>query len=533
MKNIKIDLTIDNIKMYLKQYFDRDECVFLLASLIAGMFAHLYGIVNNINNYDSIRNNWYGDGVSSGRWFLQVLGSIMDLMNGNWDVNFFNGMLTIIMLSVTAGMIPKIFKIRNKTLSVLACILFVVYPTSTSMLFFSYTSVYYSLGIFMVIFAAYIVDKKYIGGILASIFITYATGIYQANYTIAATFILLLLIARQLNAEEFKLVDEVKVTIKYICVLLISIIHYFVMVKLTIYVSEDSLTDYQGINELGLKKIGDIPKVLVDTWLGFFKAVYGESYSNYGISLTGIVRIASFVLTFFSIIIVVKYILNSVKNIKKIMLLLLLLIYPFVVNSINFACYGKWIYTLMVYAFYASFLLPLLLLDWFINEEAFKHGGEALKRVVKVTEMLFVAVVCLNYVYQSNGNYEVAKYTDQKVTNRIILILSQVYELDGYEPDMKIIFINPYNTSQDSDIYGDSPFTYGGNGDFINSYTINYFAETYIGLNPNIVTEFMGGEENQELIGECYTDDYINAMPNYPESGSIQVYKGKVIVKFQ
>lgn len=530
MKNSKI--TVEHLKDKVKNFYDKEERTFLLVSFIAGMFAHLYGIVNNINNYDSIRNNWYGDGVSSGRWFLQVLGSVMDQLDGNWDVSFFNGIITIAILSLTAGMIPKIFNVKNNKLSILGCILFMVYPTTTSMIFFSYTAVYYSIGVYMAVFAVYIINKRYIGGILASFLITYATGIYQANYTISVAFIVLLLIEREINIKKFKLTDEIKIILKYICVLAVSIIHYYIMVKLTIYVSEDTLTDYQGINDLGLKRIGDVPGIITDTWWRYFEEIFGWGENSYGISLTTAIRISSYVLFFISVLLVFICILSKKNVMQKIMVLSLIFIWPFAVNSINFACYGKWIYTLMVYALYASFLLPIILLDWFIKEKEFNFRKVIYKKIVTGIVELFIAMVCLNYIYQSNGNYEVAKYTDQKVTNRIMLILSQVYNIEGYKPGMKIVFINPYNTLVDSDLWGDSPFVYGGNGDYINSYTINYFSETYIGLDPNIVTEYMGGEENRRLIKECYEDEYISGMPGYPESGSIKIYDGKVIVKF-
>ncbi len=69
-KNIEIKIDRSTLTNKLKDYFDKKECICLIITLVAGVFAHLYAIVNDVYNYDSIKKLCYGDGITSGRWFL-------------------------------------------------------------------------------------------------------------------------------------------------------------------------------------------------------------------------------------------------------------------------------------------------------------------------------------------------------------------------------------------------------------------------------------------------------------------------------
>ena len=76
-----------------------------IAALLAGIAAHLFGIVTILNNYDSIiaQPASYGTGVTSGRWFLNILGDIVGKCGGNYSLATVNGLLLIVFLAISAG----------------------------------------------------------------------------------------------------------------------------------------------------------------------------------------------------------------------------------------------------------------------------------------------------------------------------------------------------------------------------------------------------------------------------------------------
>jgi len=530
----EIKVTYEDVERKVRNYFDKDEIHYLSASLIAGLMAHLYACVNNINNFDSIRQLWYGDGITSGRWFLQILGDVAEVIWGIWDVGFFNRIITLLLIVIAAGMIPKIYGFQNKLLGILSCVIFVVYPTVTSMMFYSHTSVYYAIAVIMSLFSVYSIEKKYIGGIISSILITYATGIYQASFTFVATLMLIRLIMSVINNKNIPFGNTMKKAVKYFIVLVVGLCHYFVMTKITVYIYGDELSSYQGINTFGMKNINDIPRIVADTWKGFFRELLWGMNSEYGIALTGVMRLSSLVLLIISLLIVLFVLCDKGTMLNKMLLTILLILWPFTVNSINFASYGNRIYTLMVYSFYGVFLLSMLLLDYYLQcNDSKSIKINKLKKGLKITEIIIYFVVSSNYVYQSNGNYEVMSYMDQKTVNKIMLIMSQVYNLEGYTPDMDIVFVNSYSNAQCEDpFWYASPFKYGGQWNLINCYTINCFPETYIGINPKIKSIYNVDMEGFLKIDGYNEDEYIKKMPLYPADGSVQIYNGEVIVKF-
>ncbi len=82
LNNIEIKVDKRNLVDKLKGYFDKKECICLIFALVGGLFAHLYAIVNDVCNYDSIKQLGYGDGITLGRWFLQFLGDLSELVWG-------------------------------------------------------------------------------------------------------------------------------------------------------------------------------------------------------------------------------------------------------------------------------------------------------------------------------------------------------------------------------------------------------------------------------------------------------------------
>ena len=71
--------------------------VTFLSSFILGGLAHLFTLTNVLQNYDNIAivPGGYGTGLTSGRWLLTVLGNFIKKIWGNYNLPFFNGLLTI------------------------------------------------------------------------------------------------------------------------------------------------------------------------------------------------------------------------------------------------------------------------------------------------------------------------------------------------------------------------------------------------------------------------------------------------------
>lgn len=114
-----------------------NAAVAAIAALIFGFIAHLFGIVMILNNYDSIvaQPASYGTGITSGRWFLTILGDIVGKCGGNYSLSVVNGTLLILFLAISAGFLVSALRIRRKVSAILIGMLFAVFPSATSVMF--------------------------------------------------------------------------------------------------------------------------------------------------------------------------------------------------------------------------------------------------------------------------------------------------------------------------------------------------------------------------------------------------------------
>ena len=84
--------------------------------LAGGILAHFYVLTNILQNHDSIAMapKGYGTGITSGRWFLTVLGQFIGKLGGNYNLPYFNGIIAICLLTITACLIVDIFQLPDK-----------------------------------------------------------------------------------------------------------------------------------------------------------------------------------------------------------------------------------------------------------------------------------------------------------------------------------------------------------------------------------------------------------------------------------
>ena len=96
-----------------------------------------------------------------GRFMRSVFG-------GSYSLPFFNGIFALLFLALSAGMVVSVFQVRNKLTAGLIGGLMTVFPAVVSMYFFMFLALYYAIGIFFSVFAAWLA-VKYPKNIIANI----------------------------------------------------------------------------------------------------------------------------------------------------------------------------------------------------------------------------------------------------------------------------------------------------------------------------------------------------------------------------
>ena len=131
------------------------------AAFGSGLLVHLFGLVNVLHNYDDIAQQprGYGTGVTSGRWLLSIMGDFCDAIDGNFNLPMLNGLLFLLLIAVSAGLLVSVFRIRNRASAALMGVLFAVFPSAFSTLAFRYTAVYYGVAILLSVAAVWLFQR--------------------------------------------------------------------------------------------------------------------------------------------------------------------------------------------------------------------------------------------------------------------------------------------------------------------------------------------------------------------------------------
>src|SRR5690625_4538441 len=149
-----------------------------LSTFIVGFLVHSFVFTNRFPNWDSI-NNFYSsqEKEMSGRFFLTFANGLSSYFELQW----LNGVLTLLYLAVIVIMIIVLFNIKNSLVKILISILAVTAPTVASTFSYMYTADGYFLGVALAM-VALVVAKHFEKGFLFSPFLIFiSVGIYQAN----------------------------------------------------------------------------------------------------------------------------------------------------------------------------------------------------------------------------------------------------------------------------------------------------------------------------------------------------------------
>lgn len=499
--------------------------VTIISALLTGLFAHLFGIVNVIKNYDNAYiYKGYGNGISSGRWFLSIIGKGLEkFWGGTWNLQFYNGIVTLVLMAISAYIIIKIFDIKRMIFCVLWAGIFMVFPSVTAIELYVYTAPYYAFAILLAVISVYITLKSKYGFVLGSILGACAIGIYQAYFPIIIGLFVTVLILEALDSKK-DLKTILRNGVLYFTTLILIIGLYFLILKILLYGFGIELNTYQGINEMGKINLRELPQMLLDTYFRFL-SILKENYI--GISATAFVRVMIFGLGILTVFMLGYIITRNRENIikrNKGILIVLLLIYPIAVNSIILMCYHSLMHTLMVHAMVLIFLMPVLVYMRFEKLLCTRENNH-ICRVIKMIIVILLTLIIFNYSYQSNGTYTALYYKNQQENNYWNSVITQVKLQKGFNTKLKWAFIGKVEDELYVDPWREMEYYIAGNtGNVLDAYSKDRFILQYHGYRIPFVSE----EENEKLM----KNEMVKNMANYPNEGSIKIIGDTVIVKF-
>ena len=235
-----------------------------VSAFVIGLITHLFMIVNKFPNVDSMTNFYFDQNmVTSGRWFLMIACGFSSF----YDLNFVNGLLAIILISICSVYVTRFFDVKKKSSYILIPAIMATFPAVAATMSYMYTIDGYMLGLLMAILAAYICRKHKFGFIAGSILLAFSMGTYQAYVSVT---ILLCLFDIALDILDDKdLYDTWTKGFKYLIMGLAGGALYFGILKICLALEHKELDTYQGINEMGKIGLSSRPERLGKVYYDF------------------------------------------------------------------------------------------------------------------------------------------------------------------------------------------------------------------------------------------------------------------------
>lgn len=490
-----------------------------MAAVCCGVTTHMFGLVTMLHNNDDIGQMpyGYGTGLTSGRWFLTILGDTAQALGFGYNLNWVNGILFLLLIGLAAVLTVDILQLHTRWFAGLTGALFAVFPSVTATMFFRYTVVYYGISLVLSLTAVWLTERYRFGGIPAVLCLALSMGIYQAYVPFAITLFVLLLL-RMILREEGDFSAVVRRGLYDCLILAAGVAVYFVLLKVCLAAYGTELSDYNGVNNMGKLSLAELPKILKETVYGFCMLPL-KSYC--GLAGMKLIRIAYILLALMAGGALAWILLRRVKKPLMIMLgLMLCAVLPVAINFIKIMCPDGFIYTLMVYPFVLIGCIPMVIL------EAMDESCRA-KLLVQKSLVAVLAVLALCYAYETNISYSTQYYASRQTENYLNSMIAQVRMTEGFDTDKKWAFIGQIEDPLLRSSW-DYECRFGGNEPaflLLNRETRWYWFQVYCGYSIPMAEEARVTELCQKVE--------VQQMPCWPNYGSVKVIGDYVVIKFQ
>lgn len=525
-KMMKITTPEDWLKNKWRKISNISKTAFFSA-IIIGLMTHLYQFTNKLYNYDelAITPAGYGIGAEAGRWFLKLFGDYTARNFGNYSLPLLNGLMSVVLLALSAAFVVDIFKIKSKISAMLIGGLMVAFTPVVCMFFFMYAAPFYSLAIFFSVLAAYLViryTRNIWTHILAMILIMCSLGTYQAYFSNTVCILMMQLIVEcAFTGKEKNIKSIILDGIRYLLVLIISLVGYLVLHKCFVAYWGVQMVNYQGLDSIGEITVAELVDAVKRCYMDIKNLCVGHVMY---LAPTHLFRRAFCVMyAIFGISVVTLFIWKKREWGKKFLTLFGLLIFPIALFLVYLMSPKGWAYTLMGYS---VVFLPILVVIWIEKLALTISVNEVIMKCIQwITALVGVCMVLL-YVWYGNGCYMSLDYTKYHDLAYYETMVTQIKSLDGYTDELPVAFVGNEISDQTNNMGSMLGGTFGLDGKIesnINAYSKTSIMTKYLGFAP----QFCGYDETANLMKL----EEVKDMSCYPDSGSIKIINGTVVIK--
>ncbi|WP_026504984.1 glucosyltransferase domain-containing protein [Butyrivibrio sp. NC3005] len=508
-----------------------------ITSIVCGILTHLFIITNKLTNWDDLGVGAYEGG---GKYLGRFLEPYIERMFSKWGAPALQGLSSIFFLAIAVCVMVCLLEIKTNSSAFLISAIVTTFPSVTANLLYGFMSPTFEIAILLIllgVFWAYTFWKKYekeakvsalgIGVVLGTFFIMLSMMIYQAYFSLAVTFFLLIIAFRLIGADKKKadLMTNFKLGIYFLVTLGLGMGVYFILLGL----SGVTLANYKGMGEIGKVSITDLIYAFVRAYHRFAQyfltAMHGY-LEGFPTVMNVLISVLTLVFTAFTITMERngEKILSNIGRVLSILFILILLplgmsLTYLMAPTVTHAS------TVMTFAYVCMYLYFIKISEMLILEI------KSVKFARFISYILAVCILLMSFAYfkVDNGAYLRTQTALNRSVNFYNRILSRL-EIEGYNYDEKLILLGNYDTykipiasdMRDGERYRDIEGLALENG-FLSEGVGLSVLRVYMGIRPESVT----AEERENILSSTEFKE----MSCYPNNGCIKKINGIWVVR--
>lgn len=433
----------DNLVVFYREKLKPTWKLAFWSAFVLGLLVHMYKITNMLPNHDSLYNFYSTQNmVASGRWFL----SIACGLGSYFDIPWFNGLLSLFFMGITAAMLTEVFRMQAPVLIVLSSGLLVSFPAVTATMFYEFTADGYMLAMALAAFSVCLTRMEFIGKshwlkmVLSSICICLCCGIYQAYVSFAFVLAVCYFMTELLENHR-----EEKLYWKWIgvqaAVYIAGLAAYYIIWKVSLRLLGVVASGYLGINEVGVMGVSQLITAVLNVIKFFVRFFLEWNILEYGLTIYSVLSIL-FLIAFLGCIGFAVWKCGCLK--RKVHLVLLLAC----LAALPFGCYiwmlaspGVYYRTIMLQSIVLLYIFAAVICDRWICRKGKVLAGNAVLLLLVATVFNNAVAANIGYAYMDQC-YEKTYAAAVELTSRVHLLddgtirhVALVGSLDSWEQE--------------------------------------------------------------------------------------------------
>lgn len=507
---------------------------------IVGFISHATILTNRLFNHDSLFAGMKTNpiaGLQQAKWFNVIAAYIARGNSFSAAAAITIGLLLLIM---TAMLTVAVLNIKSRLWAACIASFLVLFPSVMSTNTYLSSSTFF-FALFLAALAVYFTAKWKHGFWLGILLLTLSCGTYAVFIGYASGLFLILLIQSLLD-RKIPVKKTVFLGLKYLAVLLVSALLYYLILQLLLQIYEAPLSSYRSIDSMGQFTVTSLINAVVESYRKvYYFFFYGIHLYRESFSIEPMFRVLNWAtLALAAALSVALGIRNGIlKSLPRILLTLALAgLFPLAIHAIGVLGQNTYTHWIMIYPFVLVYVYMLTCADRMeqpqqqAQEAAKTHKRAKTGALVGMIAVLIVSALLIRqWFLVTNQGYAFLRYADANAYAQGVLLVDDIREAKGYADDVPVALIGDgappafRYTTGDFDLIADADGTkYTGlKLPVVDTEHVKLLLRNWVGVSLQYADE--------ETVTAYSGKPEVAAMPVYPAEGSIVMADGLLLVK--